>query len=228
MSKGGRGSILFRENTTAFLHNNDHRIDEYNNRLKHKGSSLMSKGRSLNYRYNCLIEATKNLAPTILSLALVFLIILILGNSGENGQVQALNCYHCSSADNPGCDESFSGRANITETDCEKHIGKPAKVCRKLVQYIEQKKIVIRSCGHIDDHEEKDRKSICYKRSGTFALMMESCTCYEDNCNHSANLVPSFSIILILISLSLATVFSKKPSIFELSSSSSTWSTLVH
>lgn len=114
--------------------------------------------------------------------------------------VSSLNCYHCSSVDDPGCDEAFSGRANFTDTDCYKHIGRPAKVCRKIVQYIEDKKVVLRSCGYIDEHEGKDQKAMCYKRSGTFAIMMESCNCYEDNCNHSASLVPSKSLLLGLSS----------------------------
>lgn len=118
----------------------------------------------------------------------------------EVRQVSSLNCYHCSSVDNPECDESFTGRANFTDTDCEKHIGRPAKVCRKIVQYIEDKKVVIRSCGYIDEHEGgKEQKAMCYKRSGTFAIMMESCNCYEDNCNHSASLVPSKSLLFTLI-----------------------------
>lgn len=120
----------------------------------------------------------------------------------------SLNCFHCSSADNPDCDETFATKDNYTgSTDCEKLIGRPAKVCRKIVQYIENKKVVIRSCGYIDEHEEKDRKSMCYKRSGTFALMMESCVCYEDLCNHSANLVPSHSVLTLLASIGFLTFY---------------------
>lgn len=120
--------------------------------------------------------------------------------------VYSLNCYHCSSVDNPACDEHFTGY-NVTETDCEKAIGKPAKVCRKIVQYIEHKKVVIRSCGYIDDHEEKDRKAMCLKRSGTFAIMMESCNCYTDLCNHSASLVPNQSVLLLISLASCSFVF---------------------
>lgn len=145
------------------------------------------------------------LAFIILNTILIVLISHCISNSN---QVESLNCYHCSSVDNPGCDESFSGRANITETDCEKHINQPAKVCRKIVQYIEHKKVVIRSCGSIDDHDEKDRKSMCYKRSGTFAIMMESCNCYTDNCNHSASLVPNQSVLVIFSSLILLLLLS--------------------
>jgi hypothetical protein len=134
-------------------------------------------------------------------LALVTFTTILLLTCLVSQQVSSLNCYTCSSADNPGCDESFSGRANITDTDCEKHIGKPAKVCRKIVQYLENKKVVIRSCGWIDEHEEK--KPMCYKRSGTFALMMEACSCYEDNCNHSASLVPNQSVSILLASCSV-------------------------
>lgn len=126
--------------------------------------------------------------------------------SGLIREVASLNCYHCSSVDNPECDEPFTGRANFTDTDCEKHIGRPAKVCRKIVQYIEDKKVVIRSCGFIDEHEGKDRKAMCYKRSGTFAIMMESCNCYEDNCNHSASLVPSKGLLISLAFIVLVVV----------------------
>lgn len=137
-----------------------------------------------------------------LVLVATFMTILLLACNIET--VSSLNCYTCSSADDPGCDESFSGRANFTkDTDCERQIGRQAKVCRKIVQYLEDKKIVIRSCGWIDEHDEKERKPMCYKRSGTFALMMESCICYEDNCNHSASLVPNQSVLLLLASLSM-------------------------
>lgn len=128
---------------------------------------------------------------------------------------QSLNCYTCSSADNPACDETFTGIANITDTDCEKRIGRPAKVCRKIVQYIEDKKVVIRSCGWIDEHaddKKNEKKSMCYKRSGTFALMMESCVCYEDNCNHSASLVPNQNVLILLSGCSIIYYYLAKQS----------------
>lgn len=140
------------------------------------------------YYNNSNININKLAFLAFISLMLVFLICI--------NEAHSLNCYHCSSIDNPDCDEAFTGKANITDTDCEKQIGRPAKVCRKIVQYIEQKKVVIRSCGFIDDHDEKDRKPMCYKRSGTFAIMMESCNCYTDNCNHSASLVPRRSVLI--------------------------------
>lgn len=148
--------------------------------------------------------------PTGLSLKVsLFVLVLVLVLAASRSR--ALNCYHCSSVDNPECDEPFTGRANFTETNCERSIGRPAKVCRKIVQYIEHKKVVIRSCGFIDEHEEKDRKDMCYKRSGTFAIMMESCNCYTDNCNHSASLVPTQSVLSILTLLaSLSFILFKK------------------
>lgn len=130
----------------------------------------------------------------LLLLVLVFLFLL----TSSVPFAEALNCYHCSSVNNPDCDEPFTGRANFNETNCEQSIGRPAKVCRKIIQYIESKKVVIRSCGYIDEHEEKDRKPMCYKRSGTFAIMMESCNCYTDNCNYSASLVPNQSVLFLL------------------------------
>lgn len=138
--------------------------------------------------------ATTNLKLAFFAFISLLLVLLICING-----VHSLNCYHCSSVDNPGCNEAFTGKANISEVDCEKQIGRPAKVCRKIVQYIESKKVVIRSCGFIDDHDEKDRKPMCYKRSGTFAIMMESCNCYTDNCNHSASLVPHQSVLILLV-----------------------------
>lgn len=162
-----------------------------------------------NYNKNAFALELSSISLTRIAFIITNLILILMichYSFGSNNQVQSLNCYHCSSMDNPGCDESFSGRANFTDTDCEKHIGRPAKVCRKLVQHLENKKVIIRSCGYIDDHE-KEKKSICYKRSGTFAIMMESCNCYTDNCNHSASLVPnknvlilsSFSLLLVLV-----------------------------
>ena len=140
---------------------------------------------------------------TVVKLALfAFISILVVMLVCVNG-VYTLNCYHCSSVNNPECDEAFTGKANFTETNCEKYIEQPAKVCRKIVQYIEHKKVVIRSCGYVDEREEKDRKPMCYKRSGTFAIMMESCNCYTDNCNHSASLVPNRSVLLLTASYSV-------------------------
>lgn len=171
---------------------------------KRNSSSIITKvkmpGQLLfNYRNNnnC---SMRRLAFIALSVSTIMMMLFVLLISVDG--VYSLNCYHCSSADNPGCDESFTGMANITETDCEKHINQPAKVCRKIVQYIEKKKVVIRSCGFIDEHADKEHKPMCHKRSGTFAIMMESCSCYTDNCNHSASLVPNQSV-LILASSSL-------------------------
>jgi len=158
----------------------------HNRRANKALTSLLSakSSKALGYNQKLAIFA-------IFSILLVVLVCI--------GGIHSLNCYHCSSVDNPSCDETFTGGPNITDTDCEKQIGRPAKVCRKIVQYIEHKKVVIRSCGYIDEHDEKDRKPICYKRSGTFAIMMESCNCYTDNCNHSASLVPNQSVLILSI-----------------------------
>lgn len=179
-----------------------------NSKLETKSITMKSVNRSIrgprNYKQRTQLQLTKSLNSKLVqyrNLKLAFfaafiislLLIMLVSTSG----VQSLNCYHCSSVDNPDCDEAFLGRANITDTDCEKHIGRPAKVCRKIIQYIEHKKVVIRSCGYIDEHEEQDKKPMCYKRSGTFAIMMESCNCYTDNCNHSASLVPNQSVSLL-------------------------------
>lgn len=132
-----------------------------------------------------------------LALSTLMICVLLINITG----VESLNCYHCSSVDDPGCDESFSSKANYTDTDCSKHLDgdKTAKVCRKIVQFIEQKKVVIRSCGYIDEHDDKEKKPMCYKRSGTFSIMMDSCNCYEDNCNHSAGLVPNQAVMMIAL-----------------------------
>lgn len=168
------------------------------NNIKQEPKLIATMHKSSKKLINLKLVQYKNLKLAFFAASIMSLLLLILVSI--NG-VQSLNCYHCSSVDNPDCDEAFLGKANITDTDCEKHIGRPAKVCRKIVQYIEHKKVVIRSCGYIDEHEEKDKKSMCYKRSGTFAIMMESCNCYTDNCNHSASLVPNQSVSL------LATIF---------------------
>lgn len=156
-----------------------------------------------------------------------FIITYLAGIILSNHQVYSLNCYHCSSVDNPNCDESFSGKDNFTlpvDTDCYKHIGREAKVCRKIVQYIEHKKVVIRSCGYIDETQtspanqqqlaagnemtSKEKKPMCYKRSGTFAIMMESCNCYTDNCNHSTSLKPTQSILFLSSFLIIVAAYS--------------------
>lgn len=172
-------------------------INNNNNNSKMIISSRKNAGsKHFNCTYSNLKRCFKPSFAFFLAFASLMFVIISLFNI--NG-VHSLNCYHCSSVDNPECDEAFTGRANFTNTDCEKHIGQPAKVCRKIVQYIESKKVIIRSCGYIDEHDEKDRKPICYKRSGTFAIMMESCNCYEDNCNHSASLVPNRSVLIALL-----------------------------
>lgn len=175
------------------------------NHHHHRSSSLGNKYKNINNMNNNKININHKLKPIYSSklafLAIVTFTTILLLTCLANQQVSSLNCYTCSSADNPGCDEPFTGRSNITDTDCEKHIGKPAKVCRKIVQYLENKKVVIRSCGWIDEHE--DKKPMCYKRSGTFALMMESCICYEDMCNHSTSLVPNQSVSILLASVSM-------------------------
>lgn len=176
---------------TSLIHQTDTGALTINNSSKSKMSRRSSMIAPNDYNLKLAFFA-------IISMLLILLVCI-------NG-VQSLNCYHCSSVDNPDCDEAFTGKANITETDCEKQIGRPAKVCRKIVQYIEEKKVVIRSCGYIDEHDEKDRKTMCYKRSGTFAIMMESCNCYTDNCNHSSSLVPHQSVLILASSFSVLLV----------------------
>lgn len=127
----------------------------------------------------------------------------------STGAVNALSCYNCTSSDDPGCDEAFLARAKFNSTDCKQLVpaGQEPKVCRKIVQHMQDTKVVIRSCGYIDEHHnqqpDKDRKDACFKRSGTFAVTMESCNCYQDGCNHSTTLVPTSSTSLSLLLLLL-------------------------
>lgn len=173
-------------------------------------TTRLNSTRALNGR-GTIKKNTFSLSPLARSISFlgtsVIIILLIIIDVNENTKVHSLNCYHCSSLDNPECGETLTGSANLTETDCTKHISQPVKVCRKIVQYIEDKKVVIRSCGHIDSNEDIEKKSQCHKRSGTYAILMESCTCYTDKCNSSANLVPDqFVFMLASLSTLLASV----------------------
>lgn len=213
------------------INKEDSNSREYN--IERKSKSLTEKLINYNNSKHAFFALTTNNKPIIISkltISILFVISILLILSSTK-QVYSLNCYHCSSADNPNCDESFSGKDNFTlpaDTDCYKHIGREAKVCRKIIQNLENnKKVVIRSCGYIDEHYsassnagsdggssstnlEKEKKSMCYKRSGTFSITMESCNCYTDNCNHSASLKPNQSVLyLSSFSLIIATILGK-------------------
>ncbi|CAG9855565.1 unnamed protein product [Phyllotreta striolata] len=103
-----------------------------------------------------------------------------------------LQCYDCNSEYDPRCGDPFNpytiGIVNCTDRNTPEHLIDPVdpnrklepKLCRKIVQKVQGKIRVIRSCGYIEDRHD-DKK--CFKRTGTKDVEVHFCSCTKSLCN---------------------------------------------
>ncbi|XP_076264652.1 UPAR/Ly6 domain-containing protein crok-like isoform X2 [Rhynchophorus ferrugineus] len=104
-----------------------------------------------------------------------------------------LQCYDCNSEYDPRCGDPFNsytiGIVNCSDIKPPEHLLSPdmlpnqrlkPTVCRKIVQWVEGKKRVIRECGYIQD--DRDNKN-CLKTTGTKNVDVKYCACTKPLCN---------------------------------------------
>ena len=121
--------------------------------------------------------------------------------------VSAIHCWDCASNINPNCGDPFN-TYSFEKVDCDQKVrphlrGMNATLCRKIIQrskFVHQCQSlpsllklsscsivdnnpvprVVRTCGWISDDSTDGE---CIRRSGTFSVLVEYCTCSTDGCN---------------------------------------------
>ncbi|RWS27477.1 hypothetical protein B4U80_08080 [Leptotrombidium deliense] len=130
--------------------------------------------------------------------------ISVLGFLGLITAVSAIHCWDCNSFINAGCGDPFRN-SSFAIKDCNHRdvhklsVYGEAKFCRKIVQKVDKHLRVVRDCGWLD--EDISIKSHlgpgeCVKRSGTFSVLVQYCTCNTDKCNPGAYLLPKAYLLV--------------------------------
>jgi len=116
----------------------------------------------------------------------------------------AIMCWECSSNINPGCGDAFNNRS-FAMVDCDQRVlphmqNQKATLCRKIVQKIQDDPIprIVRTCGWIADSSTDGE---CIKRSGTFSILVEYCTCSTDGCNSAITQKISLGLAMFVLAL---------------------------
>lgn len=132
----------------------------------------------------------------------------------------AIKCWDCNSMINKGCDDPFKPD-DFAMADCsQKHLArfpdKEGHICRKTVQKINDEYRVIRGCGYINDTFDTilpgaDIDDKCFRRTGTFSVMVEYCICNsDDGCNFATRIKINNWLTIMLPSLIMAFILFKK------------------
>ncbi|KAI1281932.1 hypothetical protein HDE_12997 [Halotydeus destructor] len=125
----------------------------------------------------------------------------------------AIQCWDCQSNYNPGCGSNFDN-SSFAMVDCDQkflaHLpNNKATVCRKITQKVQddEQPRTIRGCGFLEDGTTDGQ---CVRRSGTFSVLVEYCTCSTDGCNSARGSSPQYIAYLALGSLLVAFFSSRR------------------
>ncbi|XP_013772681.1 uncharacterized protein LOC106457780 [Limulus polyphemus] len=115
----------------------------------------------------------------------------------------AIKCWECNSLYDPNCADPFDNYT-VAATDCADRFlphypNVSATLCRKIIQKVNNEYRYIRSCGWV--HGEERFEGSCYKRAGTFHVMIDYCNCANDRCNNAIYNTPSWIPLVVLIVL---------------------------
>lgn len=96
----------------------------------------------------------------------------------------AIKCWECNSHYDRNCADPF-GNETFALTDCDQreleHFPQQkASVCRKIIQKVRDDYRFVRGCGWLSSEKES---TDCFKRAGTFNVLIQYCSCDADGCN---------------------------------------------
>lgn len=97
---------------------------------------------------------------------------------------RSIHCWECNSHYDRNCADPFQNET-FALTDCDQrdleHLPQQkATVCRKIVQKVRDDYRFVRGCGWLSNEKEG---SECFKRAGTFNVLIQFCSCGGDGCN---------------------------------------------
>jgi len=114
----------------------------------------------------------------------------------------AIKCWECNSHYDRNCGDPF-GNETFALTDCdqrelEHYPNQKASVCRKIIQKVRNDYRFVRGCGWLSGQTEKESTN-CFKRSGTFNVLVQYCSCDQDGCNASDFVRPDWTGLLVVL-----------------------------
>uniref|UniRef100_A0A6M2E0M1 Uncharacterized protein n=1 Tax=Xenopsylla cheopis TaxID=163159 RepID=A0A6M2E0M1_XENCH len=124
------------------------------------------------------------------------------------GTAFGIKCWDCRSDTDPKCADPFDN-STVPIKDCKQesdleHLpGIRPTMCRKIRQKVNGEWRYYRSCAYMGEPGIEGDERFCLKRTGTYNVFMEFCTCNsKDGCNSSSVLTPHIilSSMCILIS----------------------------
>ncbi|KFM58231.1 hypothetical protein X975_04859, partial [Stegodyphus mimosarum] len=122
----------------------------------------------------------------------------------------AIKCWECNSRYDRDCGDPFNN-ATFALTDCnqrnlEHFPQQQATVCRKILQKVRDDYRIVRGCGFLSSEKEG---SDCFKRAGTFNVLIQYCSCDSDGCNAAPGTFNPHSWIGLLAGVVLSTIMMK-------------------
>ncbi|XP_054721103.1 uncharacterized protein LOC129230708 [Uloborus diversus] len=95
----------------------------------------------------------------------------------------AIMCWECNSHYDKNCADPFRN-STFALTDCNQRerddFQQKATVCRKIIQKVRDDYRFVRGCGWLSAEKEG---TDCFKRAGTFNVLIQYCSCDSDGCN---------------------------------------------
>ncbi|GFY42917.1 uncharacterized protein TNIN_142121 [Trichonephila inaurata madagascariensis] len=118
----------------------------------------------------------------------------------------AIKCWDCNSHYDRNCADPFRN-ATFALTDCDQknldHFPQQkASVCRKIIQKVKDDYRFVRTCGWLSSEKEN---TDCFKRAGTFNVLIQYCSCDKDGCNAAPSSI-QYSWIGLLAVVVLSTL----------------------
>lgn len=117
----------------------------------------------------------------------------------------AIMCWECNSHYDKNCADPF-GNETFALTDCnqrdlEHFPQQKASVCRKIMQKVRDDYRFVRGCGWLSSEKES---TDCFKRAGTFNVLIQYCSCDSDGCNTAPHTIQySWAVLLSVVILSI-------------------------
>ncbi|XP_071042512.1 UPAR/Ly6 domain-containing protein crok [Parasteatoda tepidariorum] len=111
----------------------------------------------------------------------------------------AIMCWECNSHYDKNCGDPFRNETfaitDCNQRDLEHFPQQKATVCRKIIQKVTDDYRFVRGCGWLSNENVSHD---CFKRAGTFNVLIQYCSCNYDGCNAAPHTIQQSSWIALM------------------------------